>query len=200
MQVNRRITILILVLGGACLLLVGALIVPTVLAIREAEAKIAGINREIESRYTLRRHTRKTLNVMTEIRQRLRAVVGTSIAEGEELTFVSALEQAATDAGVSQDIVLETVNEQEISAWEKEIPLKIRVSGNYRDFLVYLRKIERLPFYVIILNLELTQPKTRERQSTGDVEAEIQGLIYWRSGSQPVVKQIYSEPAPAPAP
>ncbi len=190
MKVNKRITVTISLLGGITLALIGAICIPTILSIRGLQSSINDENYKIEERYAMRRLTRKSLGQLEETKQRILPLRQTGIQEGEELNFVNALENAASSANIDQTIALETVNQKDISAWEKEVPLTITAVGDYRDLLVYLRRVEKLPYYILVKSIVISVPKHRESASLGTVQADIDGVIDWYSDEQPVFKKL----------
>src|SRR5947209_20331237 len=110
MQVNKRITITIGILGGLSALLYGAVVVPSIYAIRSTNTKIAAEHTKIERRYLLRNVTRKSISAIEDAKKQLRTLSVVGIREGDELSFISALESAASAANVTQEISLQTVN------------------------------------------------------------------------------------------
>jgi Tfp pilus assembly protein PilO len=182
MQVNKRILVSIGILGGATLILYGAIVVPSVLAIKEANAKITEEHANIERRYLLRNIMRRSLSLLEDAKSQLTELSAAAIREGQELDFISALESAAAGSGVAQDIVLETVNQKDLSRWEKEVPLRLVVVGDYLRVLDYLRALERLPYVVIVDSLQIRTtagaPLGGGSRGSPDVRAEIGGTVY----------------------
>jgi len=198
MKINRRIVVTISIQAAATLLLAGAVAVPMVLSIKSLNAKMAVATADIDQKYLLRRHTRTSLEKLQQAKEMIRTLSSVAVVEGEELTFVSALEKAADDAGVTQELVLETVNQIEISPWEREIPLKIDAEGDYRGIIVFLHNFERLPFYVAVDSINISVPQHREAASAGIVKMHLEASVRWLAKDQPVFKQLEYDPADLP--
>jgi len=196
-MVNRRIAITISVLAAATLLLAGAVAVPTVMAITNLRIKMAEANQMINQKYQLRRHSRTALEALQRAKEQINTLSSVAVIEGQELEFVSALEQAAESAGIKQDLTLETVNQRDVSPWEKEIPMKIRAAGDYRDLLVYLYKVQKLPVYITMTSVEIAAPAQRRSAADGLVEANFSATVRWLAKDQPVFRQIEIEPLQA---
>ncbi|MFA6603742.1 MAG: hypothetical protein WCT10_02775 [Patescibacteria group bacterium] len=194
MKINKRIVVTISILAGATLLLAGGVAVPTVLAIKDLNSKMAAANAEIDQKYDLRKHTRTSLIKLQQAKELIRTLSSVAVIEGEELEFVSALEKAAEDAGVKQSLVLETVNQRELSLWEKEIPIKIETDGEYRRILVYLHKLERLPYYLTVQSIDINLPQHRESAADGVVKLRLTATVRWLAKNQPVFKQLEYNP------
>jgi len=188
MTVEKRLTATIVTLMLISVALTGAVGVPTVLSINHLKKNIAEESLNIEKVYATRRLTQSTENVLADIHRRLALMNAFDVVEGQELTFISALENAAADSRIKQSLQLETANQKELTPWKKEIPLKITAEGDYRDMIVYLHKIESLPFYLIVSDLRISVPKQRELADKGVVEMALTGYINWRSKDHPVFK------------
>ena len=116
------------------------------------------------------------------------------IVEGRELDFISSLEQAASLSGVDQNLTLETVNQKEISPWERDIPIKIKAVGSYPSILAYLERIHALPYYIVISSLDVNTASSRNKIQFGSiqVQTEIRGSIRWFAKTHPILAGIDS--------
>ncbi|MDD5251374.1 MAG: hypothetical protein PHT12_01925 [Patescibacteria group bacterium] len=196
MQVNKRIAITSAVLGGITLLLLGALVVPTVLAMKEAKAKIAEARHEIETRYALRRETRESVSQLEDVKKRLAEMPPVAIREGQELDFINALEVAAASSGVEQELALETVNQKQLSPWETDIPVRLQATGEYRKVMAYLRRVEKMSYYVRTSSLSISIPQAREAAAEGTVYIRIDGYIRWLAKDLPMFQKLNITPEP----
>lgn len=186
MQIKKRMIIISGTIGALTLVLAGALGIPSVLSIRSLIGKIAEEQGKIDERYAMRRYVRNSVANLAETKRRLGALSSVALQDGRELEFVTALETAANGAGVEQKLTLETANQKELSAWEREIPVKIEVKGDYPKVLAYLNAVERLPFVIIVDSIQVATPRvTTGATREGMVEANINGTVYWQSKSAP---------------
>jgi Tfp pilus assembly protein PilO len=125
---------------------------------------------------------RRSVAALQAARPKLAELGAVAVREGRELDLVSALEAAAAAANVEQDIVLETVNQRDLSPWEREIPVRLRVAGAYADVLSYLAAVERLPYSLTVQGLMIA---ARSDRPVGIVTANVTGIIYWQSKDAP---------------
>lgn len=185
MLVKKRLIIISAVLGVLTLGLAGAVGIPSVVSIQGYIGKIAEEQAKIDERYALRRYIRNSLANLAETKRRLGTFSTLALQEGKELDFVRALETAARTAGVEQKLSLETVNQKDLSGWEKEVPVKIEVQGPYPAVLAYLNAIERSPYLMIVTSLQITQPRSGAVVKDGDVTANIAAISYWQGQNAP---------------
>lgn len=190
MTIEKRLSLTITTLAVLSVLLAAAGGIPTLLSIRSIRDKMVEENQKIEKAYALRRLSGSTSDVIQNAHQRLADMGPLTIVEGDELTFISDLENAATSADITQELQLETVNQKDLSPWEREIPLKITAGGDFRQVVIYLHKLEALPFYMTTRILRISVPKQREKASEGLVEAYLESAVRWRSKDHPVFKKV----------
>lgn len=186
MLVKKRMIITIGLFGGLTLAAFGVGAIPSVLAIRDLENKIAEEQAKIDVRYALRRYIRNSVTNLAATKRRIGALAAGALQEGKELEFITALEASAASSGVTQEIALETANQKEISKWEREIPLKLRISGPYTRVLRHLNAVERLPYFILVDSIAITKPRASALPSSeGDVEALVAGIVYWQGAGAP---------------
>jgi len=165
------------------------------MSIRDLQAQTVTENEKIEKAYNLRRITASTIDTVLDVHERIAALGPVSIMEGSELDFINALETAASESRVTQVIQLETANQEELSKWEKSIPLKISVSGDYRRVILYFRQLDKLPYYLTPRSLRLSIPAQREQAGDGLVKADFAGTVRWISKDHPAFQPIKLQPA-----
>lgn len=143
---------------------------------------IIAAQRKIDEQYALRRSLRGSTTDLSSIKREIGRLSVKDIHEGGELDFVRALEAAADTTGVSQDIRLETVNQKEISGWEKEVPLNLTFTGTYPQIIRHIAEIESLPYAVTVQNVTVnseSDPLSRK------VRASLAGSIRWIGQNAP---------------
>ena len=195
MKLNKRLAIIISVTGTLALLVIGVVGLPSLLAIKKLNQQIAAEYLDIESRYNLRRHTRASLAAMDDHKPKLQHLTDAVVIEGEELDFISALEAAASAAQVTQDLSLETVNQKDISPWEREIPIRVRTTGDYRHIVNYFQRLQALPYYISFDSLEFSTPYNRPGTYSEVIQAEARGTIRWFAKTHPILVQIGYQPS-----
>ncbi len=186
MLVKKRMLITIGIFGGLTLVALGVAAVPSIVAIQDLKKKIAEEQAKIDVRYALRRYIRNSVTNLADTKRRIGALAAGALQEGKELDFITALESAAAASGVRQEISLETANQKDLSSWEREIPLKLRVTGPYDRVLRHLRGLERLPYFILVESVTADAPRPSGNPADdGDVEALITGIVYWQGAGAP---------------
>lgn len=186
MQVKKRILMAIGVLAAANLLLLGAGAIPAVLSINQYAARIAEEHEKLDTQYALRLFMRDSASKLSSAVSRLKALSAFAVPQGGELAFITALERAAETSGVSQRIALETVNQKDLSPWEREIPLRLDFSGTYPQVLRHLNAIERLPYGIVVTGIDVAAPRSLgDRNPQGLTDVTVSATVYWQSEDAP---------------
>ncbi len=185
MQVNRRITISIIALTTASVLLVGGVAVPSIMSIGALQRKIDESNAAIEKRYLMRQMARDSVSSLEASRNAIADIRKIAINEGQELDFIDALDKVQSRTGVQADVTLETVNMKIISDWERDIPIVIKASGDYRDLIRFLDGLEKMPYFVNLNTVSIRAEQTASGAPTGLTAAELRGSVYWISKNAP---------------
>lgn len=185
MVIKKRLIAISAVLGFLTLAIGGGIGIPSVLSIRGLITKISEEQGEIDARYALRRYIRNSAANLADTKVRLGALSSLSLQEGKELAFVTAIEDVAEATGVEHRLVLETANQKELSLWEKEIPVKMQVHGDFPRIVAFMNAVERLPYAVMLDNLQVASPRSVSIDKEGIVDATINGTIYWLAQSAP---------------
>jgi hypothetical protein len=185
MKISKRIYVTISLLAVLSLGLGSVVAIPTILSVRNLRIKIRQAQVTMEREYFLTTQTRNSLGKLNEAKGAIRTLSTYAAIEGDELSFVSAMETASENADIEQTIVIRSGSETELTPWEKEVPLSIDARGNFGNFLVYLYKIEKLPFYVTFQSIDLkSQPTAKE--GAGAVVAHIEATVHLLAKDQPV--------------
>jgi Tfp pilus assembly protein PilO len=189
MLFEKRLTTSIVILTVATVLIAaGGIWIST--SIHELQELTIAENEKIEKAYNQRRITANTIDTVMDVNKRIRSLGPIDIMEGSELNFINALETAASESRVEQTIQLETANQEELTEWEKDIPLKVSIMGDYRQVILYLHKLERLPYYLTPRSLRIAIPTQREEAGDGTVRADYSSTIRWISKDHPAFKTI----------
>lgn len=200
MIVRRRVFTTIIIAALTALALIGAVVVPSVLAINDTKTKIASQQANIDQQVAMFRYVRQSMANFADTKSRLAMLSEVALHEGKELDFITSLEGIAQIAGVTQTISLLTANQHELSPWEKMFPVRLTVSGTYPAVREYLRDLERLPYNVSLNGVDLTVPSQNYANNpSGLVEAQINGTVYWIGADAPDFTGTVAPPAAPPA-
>ncbi len=186
MLINKRLVVISGTLGALSLVIAGAIGIPSILSIHTLVGDIAVEQGKIDERYALRRYVRNSVANLAETKRQLGALSEVALQDGEELQFVTVLEKAAAATGVTKELTLETVNQKTLSPWEKEIPVKIRVHGDYPDVLAYLNAVERERYVIIVESIQVNPARiSGVNLREGNVDADMAATVYWQDKSAP---------------
>jgi len=199
MKIEKRIIVTTVVLMLLTVATGAAVAIPSVFKIRSLTQAMFDQQAEIERRYILRNYVKNTLTDIDTAHAQLESIQSTYIREGEELTFIQDMEHAASITGVTQELSLETVNQIEITLWEREIPLKVKVKGPFTQINAWLNEVEHLGYYVIFNTMSFTAFRTGGMQDLhGTVEASFSGSVFWLSKDAPYFLTFEEEAAATP--
>ncbi|MFA6254735.1 MAG: hypothetical protein WC675_01725 [Patescibacteria group bacterium] len=113
---------------------------------------------DLEKKYLRGQLLKKTVSDFEKIKPQKDRLNAIFIIEGEELKFVSRLEEIASLNNVRQTIELDTKN-SEIQEGIKILPLKITTQGNFVSIMKYLTDLEQLNYYFNIYSVRIGTEK-----------------------------------------
>lgn len=131
----------------------------------------------LEEKYQKRKTARLTVENFNKIREELPGLETTIIHAGDELSLVTALEEAASKNNISQKINLSPREDKK--TFGDRINITLNVDGQFQDFIHYLNDIERMKILLIIDNLSLSQALRESDRQAGKIRALLQGHIYY---------------------
>lgn len=174
------------IIMGLATLLILLLCIPVIIFINKTNLEIENSRIMIERQYLQRQQLREVVYSLESIRTSTANLNSYAIREGDELEFIQALENIATEHGVEQEINLITANQKVISTWENEVPISITLYGDYVGIINYLRQVESLPYYVQLKTLSLSKSQKRESGSKAEtLKAALSGQVSWISNDAP---------------
>ncbi len=183
MLISKRLLISTCVLGGGTLLLILGGALPAILSISSLQKQLAEEQNNIETRYLTRQAVRESMSSLESNRRALTDLKAAAIIEGQELAFISAIENQSDQAGVTSVIQLETANQRDLSSWEKDVPVIFTVNGPAKNVIRFLDGLERLPYAIGIDNVDINRGASGTYAT--DVHAKISGSIYWIGSRAP---------------
>jgi hypothetical protein len=199
MQIRKRIRTTIIITSVASLLIGGGLGFALVRSIGSIQGQIAEAQRAVNDQLAIQGYIRREASRIDGTLVRLRALTTAAVKEGGELELITSLETIARQSNVEQTINLNTAGQQEISSWEKKIPIHLQLSGLYGNFMTYLHRLERMPYLITITDLNLVRDGDASLTPgrAGLMRADINAEIYWIGDGRPefLLDQIIVEEA-----
>lgn len=188
MSLNLKQKILISNFGITLgLLVVTALIIyPTVKNILSLRQDIATIENQLEERYEKTQKLKRSLKELSEIKNITSQMEQGLNKSGDELSIITTFEQLANQYQIDQNLNLSIVDESQQKNLAKNtariFPHYYRLSflnnGFFTNHLHYLSAIEKLPYYVIIENLNFEKRQVSKNGEIMPVTLRFDAIIY----------------------
>jgi len=131
------------------------IIIPTVKDIKKINDTIYTERVDLEKKYLKGQLLRKTVKDFEAIKPEKDKLNVIFVKEGEELKFISTLEDMASQAGVRQTIELQTKNLTS-NRGIRTMPIKITAEGNFYQIFGYLTSLEKLSYYLNLSSIGLS--------------------------------------------
>ncbi len=172
MNFKLKITISMIAVLIFIVIIILFVIVPTINDIKNISSSIYQERIELEKKYLRGQLLKKTVSDFEAIKPQQDILDEIFIKDGEELRFVSILEDLADNNGVRQSLELQTKNIEEKKGI-KYIPLKITVSGKFQQVMSYLNDLEMLKYYFNISDIRIASDREL-------ITATFGGLVFGR--------------------
>ncbi len=176
MSIKRKI---ILYLAGVVIftgLIFYFIILPTIKDIQKINSDVLAERIDLEKKYQRGQLLKKTIQNFETIKPEEEKLDKIYVIEGEELKFITALENIANKYNIAQDIGL-AEKSSALAAGYSTLGLKITANGSFTDLLRYLKDIEKMPTYLNISNISLATGD--KNQANGlKITANLDGNIF----------------------
>jgi Tfp pilus assembly protein PilO len=149
---EKRILITIAVFVGIAGLIVGAVIFPTILQIRQIDRDTYNLRVSLERKNERATGYRLAVKQLDRLRKEMPSFSNYLFTAGEELRLVTTLESLATRTGVTQRITNSSLD----NIANQKIQISVAVSGSYHKVLVYLDELENLPYFLNVTHISFT--------------------------------------------
>ncbi|MFA5021459.1 MAG: type 4a pilus biogenesis protein PilO [Patescibacteria group bacterium] len=157
---NFKIKIIISILLFVIIigLVAGLVIIPTIHDIKKISNAIYAERVDLEKKYLRGQLLKKTVNDFEEIKPQKDKLNTVFIPQGNELKFISTLEDVASTNGVKQNLELNTQSTTKTGDLQV-LPIKMTIQGNFYQIMKYLTGLEKLNYYLNITNLQFNAEK-----------------------------------------
>lgn len=166
-------------------LIFGLIIIPAGKQILDLRNNIKQIENDLEQRYEQTKKLKKSLQELDTIRAQTAELRSTIPKIGDELMIITTLENIARQHNIEQNLSLNLINEslsKNPKSLHKALPNHYRLSflnnGLMIDHLLYLRALEKLPFYVIIDSLNFDKRQGTKIGETSPLTLRLEAIIY----------------------
>lgn len=142
---------------------VGALVAwPSITTIKSLAEQIDEQRIELEELYQRGQILKQTLREYEEIKPTIPALNKVYMTKGNELEFITTLEDSALASGVSHDIKLTASDPKKPT---NQLQYQLQSSGDLAGFIRYLAALESLDFYVNINTVRLSSLLAQSQKS-----------------------------------
>lgn len=177
MNIKRKIIALLIIIvvfmGG-----IGYFIVlPTINDIKTIKEAVQFEKIDLEKKYQRGQLLNKVLEEFEKIQLEEDKLKSVFIRQGEELQFVTSLEEIAENFNIKQKLKLEDVSEKRPDLLYSTLKLSVDTQGRFIDTLKYIEKINQLSYYYNVQEISITDISNLPSVE-GLVETKMQGDIY----------------------
>jgi len=153
-------------------------IIPSFKEIRLINAQVYEERVRLEKLYTqgqLKREAQKNYNL---VKEKIDAIDGIMLSEGQELEYITIVENTAEDIGLSMGLSIgenKRFPEQRFS----ELAFTFTLTGEWENIVKWVDKIESLPYYTNIKSssISIHEDEGTKRTATAAIEATTYWLI-----------------------
>lgn len=163
---------------------------PNIFQIKRLSEAIYEERIRLESLYNQGLILKKVKEELNRVAPQTELLQNLFIFKGQELIFITALEELALKNKIEQEINLDISQQKEIEKDYKAIPLRLVLRGSFLEIFKYLLELERLDYYLNINSLHLesiSKIPYRDRSSLDlysskgvGIQAIVSLLSYWR--------------------
>lgn len=186
LTLKQRLTTYIAIITIGTLVVGGLIVWPTVNHILTLRNDINIIQQELENRYEKTQKLKRSLQELGTIREVASQINQIAIEPGGELSVITQLEKIAIENNIEQNTDLnfvDTTKEKATKTNTKKMALpqyykfSFLNNGYFEDHISYLQSLERLPYYLIIENLNFEKRKGEDNQKN-KITLRFDAIVY----------------------
>lgn len=173
---------------AALVLIAGAIIYPTIKNILQLQGDINTIQTQLEERYEKSQKLKRSLKEFAKIKSVIAEMKKTLAMPGDEMAIITAVEKLAAEYQIDQTFSINFIDEQKQkieNATPRVLPQYYRLSflnnGLFNNHLSYLSALQKLPYYIIIENINLEKRIQGEKKSAAPITSRFDAIIYVES-------------------
>lgn len=172
---RQLITVIIMTLAGIVFIgmMTALLLFPAFRDVNTLSRDVLDAQTELEAQYTNRKHLLENISEVARIRKTAEDLKGQFIRPGEELTFITRIEELATENGVESSIRLSGAGKKGDGMNDS---FDIGLIGTYPNVLAAVRSIERLPNITVIDSVSVRAGDLSEESPTV-ISASVRGTL-----------------------
>lgn len=177
MTVKKKIAISMIIVGIATTLVVYFIILPTIQDIKKISDGVYNERMDLEKKYLRGQLLKKTIENFEKVKPEKDRLSSIFIKEGEELKFITKLEEIAAFHNLKQDLGLQAVKDG--GSGFHSVPSGVSVQGEFINILKYLKDLQQLNYYFNIFSITINSAGEED-----SITANLQGEIYALSAEE----------------
>ncbi len=157
------LAILIVIILCICI----TILYPTIKTITSLGSDINKIQQNLEEKYEISQKLRRSLQEIDNVQKNTIQYSQAYIKKGSELEIITALENIATENNITQnmDMTLVNTDNKDKIAMPEYYRISFITTGHFADQISYLDALNKLPYYIIIQNLNLEKRNKKENEN-----------------------------------
>lgn len=177
MSIKRRMILSVVMVILVNALIVYFIILPTIDDIRAISDAVYRERVDLEKKYQRGQLLNKTLENFEQVKEQRGKIGSAFIIEGDELSFITALEAIAEKNKLAQDIKLDSKKVAESKNLFQSQKINVSLTGKYGGLRQYLYELELLPYMINIFDVTWTTPE-KIQPADAILTMNLDGKIY----------------------
>jgi len=177
MSIKKRMVLSVVVVILVNVLIVYFIIIPTVTDIQAISDAVHRERVDLEKKYQRGQLLNKTLENFEQVKEQRGKIIRSFVAEGNELAFVTLLENIAEKNNLEQDIKLDARRASESKNLYLSQKITITLTGKYGELRRYLYELELIPYYINVNDISWTTPE-KIQPANAPLSMTLAGKIY----------------------
>jgi Tfp pilus assembly protein PilO len=161
---EKKIVITIGLFAGVSLLIVLAVILPTVANIRAMDRDTYNLRLTLERKNEQAINYRMAIKQIDNLKKEMPVFNEHLFFAGDELKLITTLENLATKHGINQRIINSSLD----NITNQKILISLAITGSYAHSLAYLDDLEHLPYFINVVKFSMTPFSDRNNPGITD--------------------------------
>lgn len=176
MTIQQKLILTVSIFCGAIIVTIVFIILPTIRDIVTINDHIYDQRVDLEKKYREGQLRHTALKNFEEIKNQQDKLIEPFISHGDELLFVTYLENLAEQYSVQQTILFDTIPDTP-QATALPIELQLTIQGEFINTLNYLQALESSPYYIVFDAIRLN-PRSRSLETNESVQLNLEGVVF----------------------
>jgi Tfp pilus assembly protein PilO len=117
--------------------------------------KVENFYNDTESQYSKEEKTLAIKSIAETDKEQIQTLRDFFVKKGDEVTFIEQIEKAAKDSSIKFEISSIDIVPNQRGSFKEDLDVKMKAQGSWQDVMFFINKLEKMPFGVLIENLNL---------------------------------------------